>query len=277
MINKDYISVEAPMVTKRTHFWNILWLSGIVLVAVAIVVGLVISVPKAADLNNSAEAFSDQPESPVDSFDKEVREGISLTSGLPLDERVVIEDPPAESQLPIIPEPIVRVSNGTAVELRSVQMGDKYLEAAICFQQPTTDIAWYPGNSASDVFMTVEDTVIPIWGYNLLDWQVTEEGKILSRCDKLLFPVATDQELRNFTITIKRLVTDIPEQPDCEAAQQKLADHEVVIQCDHGDNSFSYAVVEKPTALTDSQIHDLVNESFMETLNGPWVFMIGEQ
>jgi hypothetical protein len=270
--------MEAEIGAKRTHIWKILWLSGIVLAGVAIVAGLVISGSKTADPNSSAEDFSDQPESPVDLVDTEVRgETMSNNSGLPLDKPVVTEHPPAESELPMIPEPIVQVSNGTAVELRGAKMGDKYLEAAICFQQPTTDIAWYPGSSASDVFLTVDDVVIPVWGYNLLDWQVTEEGRILSRCDRLLFPVAKNQGLRTFTITIKRLVSDIPEQPDCEAAQEKLTDHEIVIQCDHGENSFSYALVQKPTALTDSQIHDLVNESFMQTLNGPWVFTIGEQ
>ena len=265
------------MVTKRTFIWNIFWLSGIVLAAVAIVVGLVFSVPKAANLSSSAEASNAQPASLADSFDKEIREeSMSLTDGQINEAPVLVPVTSVQSQLPNIPEPIIKVSNGTAVELRGVKMGEKYLEAAICFQQPTTDIAWYPGDSASDVFLTVEDTAIPIWGYTLLDWQVTEDGKILSRCDTLLFPVSTGQELSNFTITIKRLVTDIPEQPDCEAAQQKLSAHEVVIQCEHGENSFSYDVVQKPAALTETETHDLVHESFMETVSGPWVFTIGE-
>jgi len=67
----------------------------------------------------------------------------------------------------------------------------------------------------------------------------------------------------------------MPEQPDCKQAQEKLDARSIVIQCHHDDHSFSYDIVQKPASITTTQAHDLVYDSLIDTVEGPWIFQIG--
>ena len=169
-----------------------------------------------------------------------------------------------------------QLASGITIQLDAVQREGDYIRADICYQLPS-EADWLPGNSAGDVVLTVGDKTIPIWGFKLIDWKTSPNGKKTHRCDYLLFPVAADQDVTQFTITIKRLVTSVPEQPDCNKAQEQLvtAKTGLVIRCNHGENSFGYEVAQKPASMSDSQARDLIYEAFSEIVRGPWVFATG--
>lgn len=182
----------------------------------------------------------------------------------------------ALSDIPSIQSPQVQQANGIAIELNDVQKEGKYVQAAICYQLPS-DADWLPGNSADDVVLTIDDKTIPMWGVKLIDWKTAPDGTKAQRCDRLWFPVAAGQDLSHFTVTIKRLVTSVPEQPDCNKVQEKLTQARtgVLIQCNHVENPFGYTIEQKPTSISEGQVHKLVYDAFSEIVQGPWVFTTG--
>ena len=171
------------------------------------------------------------------------------------------------------PFPLSHSVNGIEIELLGVQKTGEYLRAELCYQLPS-DADWLLGDSAEDVTLKDGKNVIPIWGYGMIDEQISPESVLTKRCDELLFPITRDQELSHITITIHQLVTSIPEVPDCDLAQKKLDGEGIVIQCTHEEGFFGYEVVQKSDSLTDAQVQERVHESFMESVDGPWIFNV---
>ena len=171
------------------------------------------------------------------------------------------------------PFPLSRSVNGIEIELLGAQKAGEYFRAEVCYPLPG-GADWLPGDSAEDVTLNDGKNVIPIWGFGMIDEQTSPESVRTKRCDELLFPITRDQELSHFTITIHQLVTSIPEVPDCDLAQKKLDAEGIVIQCTHQEGFFGYEVVQKSDSLTDAQVQERVHESFMESVDGPWIFNV---
>jgi len=89
--------------------------------------------------------------------------------------------------------------------------------------------------------------------------------------------VSASQDLTEFTLILKRLVTSIPERPDCNKAQEKLnaARTGIIIQCLEGESTFGYEVLKMPETMTDAQARTVVAEALSDIVRGPWVFSTG--
>lgn len=187
------------------------------------------------------------------------------------------EESPAKgvSDIPASTSQVQQV-NGITIELDAIQKAGEYVQASVCYQLPSA-ADWLLGNSASDVVLTLADKTIPLWGGSLIEWKTAPDGAKTHRCDRLLFPVAADQDLSALTLTIKRLATSVPEQPDCDRAQEKLtqAGTGIQIQCQHSENAFGYTVEQRPTTMSEGEAQKLVYEAFSEIVQGPWVFTTG--
>ncbi len=159
------------------------------------------------------------------------------------------------------------------IELHDVRREKDFVRVEICYDLPS-DADWLPGNSADDVILTVGNKTIPLWGGGFIRWNTARDGTKEQRCEYLLFPMTGDLDLSRFTITIKQLVTSMPEQPNCIAAQEKLAqaETEIRIQCDHGENAFDYTIDQKPGSMSEEEARQLIYDAFSEIVEGPWVF-----
>jgi hypothetical protein len=169
-----------------------------------------------------------------------------------------------------------QVSNGIEVQLGTMQVADGYLLANVCFQLPD-DQDWLISGAADDVVLTVGDTSISHTGFAETEVKTDSNGKKFYRCDRLSFPVNSSEDLSKFTITIKHLITSVPEQPDCDMIQKKLdqSNTGIKIKCDAGENSFSYIIVAKPAALSDVEARNSAWKFFSNTIDGPWIFETG--
>lgn len=160
-----------------------------------------------------------------------------------------------------------------AIELRDVRREKDFVRVEICYDLPS-DADWLPGNSADDVILTVGNKTIPLWGGGFIRWNTAPNGTEKQRCEYLLFPMTGDLDLSYFSITIKRLVTSMPEQPNCIAVQEKLTQAEtgIRIQCDHKENAFDYTIDQKPGSMSAEEARQLIYDAFSEIVEGPWVF-----
>jgi len=170
--------------------------------------------------------------------------------------------------------PAAIMSGGLSVELLSVQVRDGYLETALCYPLPS-DADWFIGSAPDDVFITVGAQTVPYVGAGLIEFRTDTSGRNTHRCDYIQFPITKDQDLSRFTLTVQRLVTSQPEQPDCDRAQQKLTARGIVIACQHGDQSFTFNITQKPEGMSEEEAQRLVADSFTDIVTGPWVFQTG--
>lgn len=170
----------------------------------------------------------------------------------------------------------VQQVNGITLELNTIQRDSEFVQVAICYQLPS-EADWLLSRSPNDVLLTFEDKTIALWGESLIEWKKAPDGTKTHRCNQLWFPVTVEQDLSQFTVTIKRLVTSEPEQPDCNAAQEKLeqAKTGIQIQCEHGESMFGYTIVQQPSTMSEGEAHQVVADAFRETILGPWIFTTG--
>jgi len=173
-------------------------------------------------------------------------------------------------------EGAVQTAGGVTVELRNIRRDAQYLWVNVCYQLPS-DADWLPGNSPSDVVLSVQGREIQISGGKLIEYRISTTGRKTHRCDDLRFPVSASQDLTEFTLILKRLVTSIPERPDCNKAQEKLnaARTGIIIQCLEGESTFGYEVLKMPETMTDAQARTVVAEALSDIVRGPWVFSTG--
>ncbi len=245
------------MFNIRTFLSNIFWPAILVILAVMTILGISYSISRAARTTNSPILESNV-----------INEEQGNTTLAPFEKTSQMDLPSAYSQFPLS-----QSVNAIEVELLSVQKAGEYLQANLCYQLPS-EADWLLGDRAEDVILNDGKNSIPMWGYRMMDLQTSSEGIPTKRCDVINFPITEDQDLSHMTITIYRLVTSIPEVPDCSLAQKKLDLEGIVIQCNDAEGFFGYEVIQKPESLTDIQTSDIVHESFMEIVNGPWNFEV---
>ncbi len=173
----------------------------------------------------------------------------------------------------------VRSVRGVDIELRSVQRQGEFIRADFCYRLPSSD-DWELGITAEDVVLTVGGVDIPQRYAALTEGMYDGNVKGSRRCAYIVFPVPADLKENEYTITIYRFLTSTPDVPDCNKTQEKLnqAQAGIVIQCfdevtDSGGVS-GFDIIQKPDDMSDVQARKLVNDSFSEIVQGPWIFPI---
>lgn len=108
----------------------------------------------------------------------------------------------------------------------------------------------------------------------LAGWKYSDNQAKTHRCDILSIPVKAGMDLSTFTISIGKITTVAPEQPNCDAAQKKLDDAKfgITIECTHGYLTFEYNIVSKPDSMSEYDARQIVSEAFVESVTGPWEF-----
>lgn len=160
---------------------------------------------------------------------------------------------------------------GVEVEIVSYERAEGFLFVDICFQLPS-DADWLLSTFAEDVVLTVQGKVIPHSGFAEIDVRTDGNGKKTHRCDRVSFVVDSQENLSDFTVTVKHLITSTPELLDYDKAQVKLdkKNSDIKIKC----NGNSYEVVKKPEKIASYEAMKEVESAFTESWEGPWVLEI---
>lgn len=176
--------------------------------------------------------------------------------------------------------PLLMEKNGIKIEVLSTQIEGGFLGVDICFDFPTNDPAWDLGGPENII---VSNGLVEVGAYSidLIGDLITDgEGHYIGRCDHVQFPIQPGFKVENLQLTIKKLVTDTPEVPDCATAQAKLDAEKsgIVIQCIHetgpGGGMGGFELVSMPESMERSDAYDLVLAAMQESVEGPWVFQL---
>jgi hypothetical protein len=162
--------------------------------------------------------------------------------------------------------------NGLTLRAGNFQAQNGYLTAEICFTMPS-DADWSVGRPTLQLGDGTAVQASTIYLMNVVS-ALNQTG--LSRCDRVEFQIPANADLSAFTIEVHRLQTSVPEQPDCDKAQEKLNALKtgIIIQCSHGNGMFSFNIVQRPlsSSISDVEVSKTVYEAFMDTRPGSWIF-----
>jgi len=161
--------------------------------------------------------------------------------------------------------------NGIEIQISNVRVSKQFVAAEVCLQLPNA-ADW----GMEDIRLTSGEITITDYKYCCGEQRSSPDGNKVFRCDDLLIPIEPKMDLSEFTITIGRLATSVPEQPDCDKVQEKLdqAQSGITIKCIHEDYYFGYEILTKPEAMSEQDARKVAELAFSENVFGPWVFTV---
>jgi hypothetical protein len=226
---------------------------GFVLATVLVVVGLVFALNRQSVAATSPEKISQMAEN----------NNLTAPTLAPVSK-------PADSQA------TVKSVKGIEIELKGIGMDGDRFGVDFCFTPPS-QADWLIGSSPEDVTLTVGDVTIPYKGFNVLDPKTDGVDYKSDHCSRAFFLLDKEYDLSNVTITINRLVTSVPEQPDCAKVQERLNKNKtgIEIKCKSEPGSFGYEITKKPEKESADKIDKKIRDAFSDIFEGPWVFETG--
>lgn len=145
----------------------------------------------------------------------------------------------------------------------------------VCFDHPAGP-AWLLGRLREDVALSDGAQTIPMSSFELVGWRVDENGEVDQRCDRIRFVMPSIQPQQEYTLTIRKIAADLPQNPDWEELQRRLdaAGTGVRIEPLEDADGFSFALLERPDSMTDLEAHNVVVGMAGEVIEGPWQFKV---
>lgn len=197
---------------------------------------------------------------------------------LPNADNVVVNNVPSPKSV----YPIAKTKNNVKIELLSVQLDAGFLYADLCFDFPSDNPAWSLGGP-DNLKLSNGVTEIGVYSIEMIPDPQTgllkkdDKDKFVGRCDHVGFPLTEGFALENLKISIGRIVTDMPETPDCDKAQAKLDSKNsgVKIKCINEPGRSGVEIVVKPKDLDDVRAQKLITDALVESVEGSWEFEIG--
>ncbi len=178
--------------------------------------------------------------------------------------------------------PIAKIKSNIKIELLNVQLDAGFLYADICFDFPSDNPAWSLGDPTN---LKLSNGVAEIGVYSIElipdsktgELKKDDKGKYIGRCDHVGFPLSDGFALENLKVSIGKLVTDMPDSPDCNKAQAKLDSKNsgIKIKCINEPGRSGVEAVVKPKDMDDVQAQKLITDVLTESVDGPWEFEIG--
>jgi hypothetical protein len=143
----------------------------------------------------------------------------------------------------------------------------------LCYQLPS-DAEWVPGRLARDARLSVGGSSAAMSSLELIGWRVSPDGKRTDRCDRMQFSLAAPSATSTYTLTVERIAANLPEIPDWAEVQRKLdaAHTGIKIEPDAGAEGFSFALLEKPADMSDTEASNVVVDIAGNVVEGPWTF-----
>ncbi len=166
-------------------------------------------------------------------------------------------------------------ANGIEVELIATDWrGGTDVWVTVCYEIPTADPSWLIGRLNGDVILSDGSTLIPMGSIDLVGWKLRPDGVPYQRCDRVGFPMTEEPGEGMYTLTIRRIAADLPDEPDWAELQRRLdaAHTGIRIEPLPDAEGLSFALIERPAAMSDLEAHDVVVGMAGDVVEGPWVF-----
>jgi len=216
-------------------------------------------------------------------------------AAMPVEKALILQttdsqNPPASADNPLantaaLPKnayPIAQTKNNIKIELLGVKLKAGFLYADLCFDFPSDNPAWELGgpdnlklsNGVAEIGVySIEMIPDPQTGLLKKD----DQGRFAGRCDHVGFPLPQGFALENLKISIEKLVTAMPESPDCSQAQAKLDSKNlgIKIKCPAEPGLSGFEIIAKPNGMDQTLAQTMVTEALVESVEGPWEFEIG--
>lgn len=177
--------------------------------------------------------------------------------------------------------PIAKTKNNIKIEVLSTQVETGYFGADICFDFPSNNPAWSLGDP-NNLRLSNGITDVGVYEIDMIPDPTTglfkqdNKGDFIGRCDHVRFPI-DGFALENLKISIGKLVTDMPESPDCVQLQTKLDAKNlgIKVKCINEPGMSGVDIVTKPKNMDNVQAQAFITDALTESVNGPWEFGIG--
>ena len=175
--------------------------------------------------------------------------------------------------MPIYParevKPVETLTVGDiAMTLERVTVAPSETEVEICYTLPDVQ-DWQPW-----ITLTVDGVDAPVSGGNLVGMPTLDDTE---RCVEQRFGVLVSDELDVLTVTIDRLQTSVPDDPD--AWEGLVAELETFgIEAEAFPERGTYFSIEStPEGMTDAELAEIIDnarENLRQSVDGPWVFEV---
>lgn len=178
--------------------------------------------------------------------------------------------------------------NRPFVELIGANLAPNGVDVTLCYQLPTAE-DWLLDYHTQ---LTVAGKTLPLVGSALLSWETLDGSRITEakfnelglkstegfsrRCELVNFVNSVEAKVdpnAKFTISVGRLVTSTPEQPDCAKVGARLASAKtgITIVCSKQENGFSYEISQNSKGVSEELARQQVAEALHNSVEGPWV------
>lgn len=146
---------------------------------------------------------------------------------------------------------------------------------SVCFDLPS-DLDWVLGRLPGDVSLVNGTSLVPLSYFELLDLREATTSRLARRCDRLVFDLPGDFELRGASLVVQRLAASLPADPDWTRIRETLAELQtgIVIEPLEDSAGLSFALVRRPSNMTDLQAHDVVLGIAEPVEIGPWIIPV---
>lgn len=161
------------------------------------------------------------------------------------------------------------------VTLKALEVHQDDVQAELCIELPTLD-PWNPYAT-----LTVDGTVIPNSGWDLLNAKDPSVMKSQTRCYLFTFPVSVADSTSNTgTLKLERLSAEVRggllSDDGVAAAKARLhndqpqLDFKVVIETGNGGGGAYIQILSKPDNMSDEQAIQLIQQASINEIAGNW-------
>ncbi len=185
---------------------------------------------------------------------------------------------PANSNVAEVKYPLSQEVNGIKMEVTGTTMEGEYFTADVCYDLPAPKTGYeftLGGQTQKSIALTnAKNETIMIYSWKIIGgFNQDASGNFQGNCARLYFPVLSDTNLDDLTLTILRMSTPVADFPDCEKAQKKLDDAKRNIKVECYENG-GFGVSEKPDDISAQEAREVALEAFIEIVEGSWVFKL---
>jgi hypothetical protein len=180
---------------------------------------------------------------------------------------------PVYEGMTIAPEQTID-ANGLSMRLETITLSPSYTNVLLCYDPPDSNLApeendWMPeatikiGGAEPVTYLNFSDN-----GGNIRKGQY---------CADLGFDAFYDMQPTTIVLAVERLSTSPPVLLSEElemSAKEYLQRYGIEVEFQRTEKGYNWKIVNKPLDMTDSDAYDKVIESLINTLEGPWIFVV---
>jgi hypothetical protein len=180
---------------------------------------------------------------------------------------------PVYEGMTIAPEQTID-AHGLSMRLETITLSPSYTNVLLCYDPPNLNLATEENDWMPDATIKIGEAE-PVICLNFSD-----NGGNVGKgqyCANLGFDVFYDMQPTTVVLAVERLSTSLPDLLSEElemSAKENLHRYGIEVDFQRTEKGYDWKTVNKPLDMTDSDAYNRVIESLINTLVGPWVFVV---